>query len=125
MKKLIIIISFCIFFSSCADIKVLLGPRFNKSSQVNTEIVPLAIQKNFKQKFSDKNVAKWFRIKNYMYVAKIKCTIGNKFEYFFNDGIYICKADLELYDENFNYDAYQDRFNDIMEDRDYMDNSRD
>ena len=125
MKKILIITTLCIFFAACADIKVLFGPRYNKSTQVNTELVPLAIQKNFKQKFPNKSVDKWFKIKSYMYVAQIKCTIGNKFEYFFNDGIYISKADLQLYDENFNYDADQDRFNDIMEDQDFKDNSRD
>ena len=123
IKSLIIIISISLFFVSCADLKVLVSPRFKKTSQVNSELVPLAVQRNLKQKFPNKTVDKWFKIKNYMYVAQLKCAIGHKFVYFFNDGIYVSKADLQLYDENFNYDADQDRFNDIMEDRDYQDNN--
>jgi hypothetical protein len=125
MKKIIIIISLCIFLASCASVKELFSPRFKKSSQVNTELVPSAVQGSFKQKFPEKTVCKWFKIKNYLYVAQIKCNLGKKYAFFSNTGNFISKEDLELYDYNLNSDQDQDRYNDFMEDRDSYDNERD
>src|SRR5664280_909352 len=103
MKKLVILLSFIVFFASCDSIR-LFPVKVKESSKVNIESVPPAIVEAFHKKYSGIIADEWYKVKNDKYAVQFKKGTTTAYAFYTSYGVF---RDERVDDQDY-YDPYDD-----------------